>query len=92
MKTPMQEAIELIDKKMEPILMVTSKYPDLLSKVDKNVLSTYQQVQRDLYGMLEKEKEVIENAHFEGQCDETEGYPLEIAKKFYNETYNTEKK
>lgn len=32
-------------------------------------------------------KEEIINAHFEGQCDETEGYPLEIAKKFYNETY-----
>ena len=34
-------------------------------------------------------KEEIINAHFEGQCDETEGYPLEIAKKFYNETFNT---
>jgi hypothetical protein len=32
-------------------------------------------------------KEEIMNAHFEGQCDETEGYPLEIAKKYYNETY-----
>ena len=26
-------------------------------------------------------KEEIQNAHLEGQCDETEGYPLEIAKK-----------
>ena len=36
-------------------------------------------------------KEEIENAHLEGQCDETEGYPLEIAKKFYNETYGDNK-
>ena len=36
-------------------------------------------------------KEEIMNAHFEGQCDETEGYPLEIAKKYYNETYGGDK-
>ena len=36
-------------------------------------------------------KEEIKTAHFEGQCDETEGYPLEIAKKFYNETYGGNK-
>ena len=36
-------------------------------------------------------KEEIINAHFEGQCDETEGYPLEIAKKFYNKTYGGNK-
>ena len=36
-------------------------------------------------------KEEIENAHLEGQFDETEGYPLEIARKFYNETYGGNK-
>ena len=36
-------------------------------------------------------KEEIINAHFEGQCDETESYPLEIAKKYYNETYGGNK-
>jgi hypothetical protein len=36
-------------------------------------------------------KEEIMNAHFEGQCDETEGYPLEIAKEYYNETYGGDK-
>ena len=35
----------------------------------------------------EMEKERIIDAHYEGQCDETEGYPLEIAKQYYNETY-----
>jgi hypothetical protein len=33
------------------------------------------------------EKEQIVDAHFEGQCDNTEGYPLQIAKQYYNETY-----
>ena len=37
-------------------------------------------------------KEEIMDAHLEGQCDETEGYPLEIAKKYYNETFNTKEK
>ena len=36
---------------------------------------------------LEMEKEQIVDAHFEGQCDNTEGYPLQIAKLYYNETY-----
>jgi alpha-D-ribose 1-methylphosphonate 5-phosphate C-P lyase len=36
-------------------------------------------------------KEEIEDAHLEGQCDETEGYPLEIAKKYYNQTYGGNK-
>ncbi len=31
-------------------------------------------------------KEII-NAHLEGQCDETEGYPIFIAENYYNETY-----
>jgi hypothetical protein len=36
---------------------------------------------------LAMEKELIVDAHFEGQCDNTEGYPLQIAKQYYNETY-----
>ena len=36
---------------------------------------------------LAMEKEQIVDAHFEGQCDNTEGYPLQIAKQYYNETY-----
>ena len=36
---------------------------------------------------LEMEKEQIVDAHFEGQGDNTERYPLQIAKLYYNETY-----
>ena len=36
-------------------------------------------------------KEEIIAAHLQGQCDETEGYPLEIAKKYSNETYGGNK-
>jgi hypothetical protein len=39
---------------------------------------------------LEMEKEQIKDAHFDGQCDETEGYPLEIAEQYYNETFKSE--
>ena len=39
---------------------------------------------------LPKEREQIVNAHFDGQCDETEGYPLEIAEQYYNETFKSE--
>jgi hypothetical protein len=35
----------------------------------------------------EIEKQRIIDAHYEGQCDETEGYPLEIAEKYYEQTY-----
>ena len=35
------------------------------------------------------EKEQIINAHFDGQCDEIEGYPIEIAKQYYNETFKS---
>jgi hypothetical protein len=33
------------------------------------------------------EKQQIVEAHLEGQCDNTEGYPLQISEKYYNETY-----
>jgi len=39
----------------------------------------------------EMEKERIIDAHYEGQCDKTEGYPLEIAEQYYNETYADDK-
>ena len=36
-------------------------------------------------------KEEVIDAHLEGQCDETEGYPLFIAENHYNETYGGNK-
>lgn len=41
----------------------------------------------DFQQALVMEKEQIVDAHFEGQCDNTEGYPLQIAKQYYKETY-----
>lgn len=35
----------------------------------------------------EMEKQQIIDAHFEGQCDETEAYPIEIAEQYYNKTF-----
>ena len=39
---------------------------------------------------LPKEREQIIDAHFDGQCDETEGYLLEIAEQYYNKTFKSE--
>ena len=91
MKTPIQEAIDLIDKRMEPILKAR-KDPSLLSKVDRLVLFTYQQVQRDLYGLLEKEKEAMCGSFGAGELN-TEEKDIEFkyagAEEWYNETFNT---
>lgn len=35
----------------------------------------------------EMHKEEIKYAHFDGQCDETEGYPIVIAEHYYHETF-----
>jgi hypothetical protein len=77
MLTPTQEAMQWVWEQRK-----STNSKDAISALD----AVYQHLQKVT---LEKEKEVIENAHFEGQCDETKGYPLEISKKFYNETFNT---
>ena len=45
-----------------------------------------------IQGLLEQakemEKEQIIDAHYEGQCDDHEGYPIFISEQYYNETYN----
>jgi len=40
---------------------------------------------------LQMHKEEIKDAHFDGQCDETEGYPIVIAEHYYIETFGGEK-
>jgi hypothetical protein len=41
----------------------------------------------DIEQAKEMEKQQIIEAHFEGQCDKTEGYPIKIAEQYYNETF-----
>ncbi len=54
-------------------------------KISGNQFCTFE---REAYEQAKKlEKEIIIDAHYEGQCDETEGYPLEISEQYYNETY-----
>jgi hypothetical protein len=43
--------------------------------------------QEEIREAKEMEKKRIINAHYEGQCDETEGYPLEISEQYYEQTY-----
>jgi len=43
------------------------------------------------YAILKQAEEMFEEqiveAHFEGQYDKTEGYPIKIAEQYYNETF-----
>jgi hypothetical protein len=47
---------------------------------------------RDGFDVYQQAKEMFEEqiveAHFEGQYDKTEGYPIKIAEQYYNETFN----
>ena len=72
----MQELIETFEEMRSPID----------SKVDVDFAISL------MKSMLEREKDEIIDAHIDGQCDETEGYPVEIAEKYYNETFNTKEK
>jgi len=65
-------------------------------------LDTSRLIEEKVISMLEKEKEVIIDAHIDGQCDETDGYPIEIveeyhnqtieiAEEYYNQTFNTKR-
>ena len=40
---------------------------------------------------LQMHKEEIKDAHFDGQCDKTEGYLIVIAEHYYNEIFGGEK-
>jgi len=67
---------------------------DQLSSENLLGLFTHDQMMRAMEILDEAKamhKEEIIDAHLEGQCDGTEGYPLEIAKKFYKQTYGGNK-
>ena len=92
MKTPMQEFIEVLkihrDTAFEKEKMCEAKaksYYEGRAKAFEDAISFAEE-------HLEKEKEVIVDAHIDGQCDETEGYPIEIARDYYNETFNINEK
>lgn len=74
MKTPIQEAIETIKEYRD------NGYADV---------DTCNTILLKLASMLEKEEEVIMDAHMDGQCDDTDGTPFEKAEQYYNETFNT---
>lgn len=74
-KTAMQAMIEWGDKMMLEHPMKTLSFAEAIDKAAE---------------LLEMEKEQIEDAHYEGQCDNTEGYPKYIAQQYYNETYGNQ--
>jgi predicted anti-sigma-YlaC factor YlaD len=63
----------------------------LVEQLDVETVLTRRQLSDVINQAKEMEKEQIVDAHFEGQCDETEGYPKEIAEQYYNETFKQQK-
>ena len=76
-QTVIQELIQEMEELREDNI-----YPESFKAIDECI--------HLCYSKLEIEKELIIKAHFDGQCDETEGYPIEIAEQYYNETFKSE--
>jgi hypothetical protein len=75
-QTAIQHAIESVRIKIEAL----SWYDSMISK---HKIHHLKQVERELYELLEVEKEQIVNAYNHGQ----QIPPFEYAEKYYNETY-----
>ena len=83
MKTPMQEHIEWMQEK----LRILVEYKDLSAGAEVDECIQHAEA------MLEKEKEVIVNAYIDGLgLEPYEVYSIQQAKKYYNETFNTDEK
>jgi hypothetical protein len=81
MKTPIQELLERV-----------KEYRD--SENSPLVISRLNSICVDIFGMLDKEKEVIKNAYIEGCGDNIlcESTDKKRAEEYYNETFNTKEK
>jgi len=77
-QTAIQQAIEMVRIRIEKI----SLYDNIISQHNIHHL---QEVERELYELLEAEKEQILESFTEG-CF-TESWVLKSAEKYYNETY-----
>jgi len=74
-QTAIQQAITMVRSRID------SQTDTLMGKHTAHHL---QQVERDLYDLLEKEKEQIKNAFETGDFENTKVY---TAQQYYNETY-----
>ena len=85
MKTPMQELIEQLKEERDGFLKLPP-HSNIQERTENCFGSCIEIAER----MLEKEKEVIENAYWDGgQWVPTVGSQCE---EYYNETFNTEEK
>jgi hypothetical protein len=80
MKTPIQELIERLD-------VFYGNTKDIGNSTESIELAI-----KLAQSMLEKEWEEIIDAHIDGQCDYTDGTPLEKAEQYYNDTFNTKER
>jgi len=75
-----QTAVEWLAEQME--ILHYEYWAEHISKDEKN-----QRLKQLKEKAKEMEKERIIDAHYEGQCNQTEGYPLQIAEQYYKQTY-----
>ena len=76
-----QTAVEWLEERFQ-------KYTDWIEGDAKATEYTLTQLCNDFAKAKEMEKEQMIDAHYEGQCDNSEGYPKYIAQQYYKETYN----
>ena len=91
MKTPMQELIEYLTEQLDKVVKehpIEVSYDTYWRGVKIGLETTIALAE----SLLNKEKEQIMDAHFEGQNDETDGCSLDISEQYYNETFNTNEK
>jgi hypothetical protein len=84
MKTAIQELIEQLKEERDGFLKLPP-HSNIQERTENCFGSCIEIAQR----MLQKEREQIIDAHFEGQNDETDGCSLDISEQYYNETFNT---
>ena len=87
MKTPMQEHIEWLNDENKKYIRQAKEESSM------QILGYAFKIQdciKHAESLLQKEKEVIIDAHIDGQCDDTDGTPFEKAERYYNETFKTE--
>ena len=59
----------------------------LKEQLKENMLTTAKELDELFEQAKAMEKEQIIEAHFEGQANQDEGYPIQISQQYYNETY-----
>lgn len=79
-----------MENKQTAIQWLHERFNKYVGWVEGDYLSseyTLTQLCNDFHEAEKMERDQIIDAHYEGQCDNTEGYPKFISEQYYNEIY-----